>query len=373
MNKNSTESTASTFLAHANADDNGVLLERVDARRHKEDVIALYERNGNREFAARFDWYYREQGQETPISWTLRDGNGELYGVGSVTIRPMRYRKTRLRAGVAGNLLVDRRKGNYLAAVSLVRAMKSLVSVREIDVLLGIPNALSAPIFMRVDFKIIDRWTSHAFIQGSRNLLQNHFGWRGRLASPIVDLLAATKGVLSRKTNLGPANLHFVNMTDGDLNDLQMQFWAPPEKRFVISPSSQYLYWRFLRDPVNRHEVEAIVGLSGKPCGYVVVRYGADRSWISDCYVDNSQISELAAIYCRCHSEQTIGTSIWIAHLRSCALSSQLGSAGLMPTPASFGGYPDLPLVGFWLAEHPLAHEFSQPDSWDIYTGLNDV
>src|SRR5581483_962501 len=211
-------------------------VERVDIHQHKREVIALFERSGKPEFASRFDWYYHNDGHQ-PISWILRDCSGAIAGVSSVTPRSLCYGARSVRAGVAGNLLIDRQKAGYLGAISLVRAMKSLVTSGDLDVLLGIPNAMSEPIFARLEFTTVDRWITHAFVHHSGKLLQARFGWPGRIASPLVNLCAT---VLEKATyhRCLPTDIRIVDGTERDVADIPFHDWATPLGRFVTRPSS---------------------------------------------------------------------------------------------------------------------------------------
>ena|SRR5579863_7647235 len=349
------------------------MVEQVDARKNKNEILSLYERSGRPDMTQRFDWYYRNGGQEAPLSWGLRSRSGELCGLCSVSPRWLRYGQTTLRAGVAGNLLVDRGKGLYLDALSLVRAMKSAVTTGDIDILLGSPNHLSEPSFIRLNFTVIDRWTSHAWIHRSGGLLQAHFGWPGRIASPIVDFCAATHRFFSSTKNDERHGLRFFPIPEDRLDALSPEQWAPPEKQFTNYPSTDYLFWRFLRDPVNLCSISAIVSPSGKPCGYLAFRHDPHRLWIIDCNTDSREISQRTAITQFCLSKEARRKTIWIAHLSSAEWSSQLTSCGFIRVTQSVGGFPHVPLVGFWLPEHPLAGAFAQANAWSIFTGANDV
>ncbi len=347
-------------------------VERVDIYQHKPELIALFERSGRPEFASRFDWYYHDDGQK-PMSWVLRESGGAISGVCSVTLRSLRYGARSVRAGVAGNLLIDRGKGGYLGAISLVRAMKSLVTSHDIDVLLGIPNALSEPIFTRLEFTIIDRWITHAFVHHSGKLLQTRLGWPGTIARPLLDLCAAAVEKVTSPDSLQADSLRVVNVTERDFSEIPFHNWAVPEGRFVMCPSKDYLLTRFLKAPLSRYSFSILANSSGKACGCIVLRHGKDRSWIADCWVDFGQIDEVTAISQFCRSKHSTSNMVWIAHLRSAPLSKQLASHGFIRMAPALGGYPNLPLVGFWLAGHPLAYEFSQASSWGLFTGFNDV
>ena len=347
-------------------------MEKVDLRDFKSDVLALYEQNGKWEATRCFDWYYRDQGQQTPVSWILRDGTGHICGLCSVTPRVLRYGSTAIRAGVAGNLLIDHTKRPYMGALGLIRSMKQLVVSGELDVLLGIPNHLSEPMFLRLGFQVIDRWATHAFILKSCTLLQSHFGWLGMAVSPFVDFYAAAMRAANRKSKPSRDSFRVEDLAIDQLSTLRAEDWQVPACRIVQDVSEDYLRWRFLEDPIRRHTISSIIASSGKPCAYVVLRHYPERSWIVDCSVDHAQVDEATAISLVCEAKKA-RSSIWIAHLPSLSWSSQLTSHAFIHMRPSIGGYPDFPLVAFWLPTHALAQTFSRAESWRLFTGFNDV
>lgn len=347
-------------------------VERGDIRPHREEVIQLYERSGKTHFRSLFDWYYRSEGQETPTSWLLRNRQGRICGLCSVTIRVLQAGSSTVRAGVSGNLLVDRSNGMYHGALALVRSMKSLVTDGEIDILLGIPNRLAQPVFDRVGFQEIGRWQTHACLHRSRDLLRSRFGVAGTLASPLVDLGAAAHRAIAGWLHVPASGLKVRDLSEDELGKIPLQNWSTGD-RIVAHLSPDYLKWRYLRNPADRYALAGIVATTGELCGYLAIRRLPQRVWITDCGVDRQAISEADAIQCFCRDHRLSATTVWITHLRSSPLSTQLSSHGFIPVPASAGGYPDYRLVGYWRLEHPLNETFSRADHWNLFPGCNDV
>ncbi len=347
-------------------------VERGDARLHREEIIQLYERAGKTQFRSLFDWYYRSEGQQTPTSWMLRDRRGSICGLCSVTIRLLQFGNTMLRAGISGNLLVDRTNGMYHGALDLVRAMKSLVTDGEIDILLGIPNALAQPVFARVGFQEIGRWQTHACLHRSRDLLRSRFGVAGTLASPLVDFCAATRRAFAGWSHTPASRLNVREIAEDELGKIPFENWVRPGDRIEAHLAPDYLKWRYLRNPADRYALAGIEA-SGELCGYLTLRRLPRRVWITDCAVDRHRISEADAILGFCRDHRLSGSTAWITHLRSSSLSTQLSSYGFIPVPPSAGGYPDYRLVGFWRPDHPLSETFSREDGWNLFPGCNDV
>jgi len=348
-------------------------IERVDARDSRAEIVSLFERNGNSQFARQFDWYYRDRGQETPLSWVLRDRKGRVSGLCSVTIRGLRFGTMAVRAGVAGNLLVGRGSGTYLGAFSLVRALKSLVNEKEIDILLGIPNQLAHPVFSRLGFTTIDHWTTYAQISESRDLLSFNFGLLGRVASPLVDLAAAARRGLSHWGQAAFSRFRAIELSESELNKVRFEDWPSPHRRFLSASTGEYLKWRFLRTPSQEYSMVALVSPKYEVCGYLVLRCSPGRIWVADCGVDHRQLTEAAAILCFCHDRRALGSTVWVPTLTSDVLSSELSFCGFTRMPAQWGGYPDFSLLAYWRPDHSLAAAFAEPTSWKLFSGFNDV
>jgi hypothetical protein len=348
-------------------------IERVDARNFQTEIVALFAASGNPQFASQFDWYYRDRGQETPISWILRDRKGNVSGLCSVTLRSLRFGSTEVRAGIAGNLTMDPGRGMYLGAFSLVRAMKSLVDSNEIDVLIGVPNQLAQPVFSRLNFKVIDSWTTQVQVRKSWDLLKFHLGLAGGMASPFVDLYAGARRAISHWNEVESSNFQAIELSEGELSALRLEDWASPWERFVMNASSEYLKWRFLRDPLRQFSIIAVTNPKCEVCGYLVLRHMPGRIWVADCGVDHGRLSETSAILCLCRDPKLNDNTVWITSLRSSPLAAELEYYGLFRVRPSRGGYPDYPLVGYWRPDHPLASAFAQPTSWRLFPGSNDV
>lgn len=355
------------------ADEPGVDLEHGDARGHRDEILRLYERTGREDLVSQFDWYYRSEEQPAPTTWFLRSHTNQLCGIVSVSVRKMRWEGTPILAGVAGNLLIDRKQGLYYGASTLVSAMKSLVVQGDLDVLLGIPNDKAYPVFARAGFREVDRWATHASLYHSHDILPSDFRVMRILAIPFVGLAALTCRAIGKQMRTSVSGLAIRSMTEDELSGLPLETWLGRTSVISMSASVEYLKSRYLRCPGRAYSVVAVVDDQGRACGCLCLRHSPRRIWITDCFVDRTRISEATAVLALCGAWKPGDQTIWVAHLRSSEMSAQLSAAGLIPVSSRFGGYPDYPLVAFWKPEHPLGGVFSQPCSWQILPGFNDI
>jgi hypothetical protein len=353
-------------------DKSAITARRADPRQYREEIISLFERNGKKRFRQQFDWYYHEHGQPAPVSWLLWDTDGHVRGLCSVTVRQLRCGEHRICAGVAGNLLVDRNWSAYFGACALVRAAKSLVIRGELDILLGIPNHLARPVFERLHFQTIGRWTTHAQVIRSRELLQSRLKAGAGVAAPIADLVGAISriGTLIGEPRREARQIR--TLSAADLARLCPERW-PTGSRICLVADAEYIKWRFLREPVQPAEVVGISTPNERVCALIAVRRSAGRSWIVDCLTDEDELSQMEAILCYLRGRGRADGTVWVAALGGAPLSRNLWRHGFLPVPRSMGGYPDFPLVGFWRPDHPLASVFTEPTQWQLWPGFNDV
>jgi hypothetical protein len=360
-------------LQHAPTKEGSSLsIECVDARNYRNQIIELFESSGHLEFGAQFDWYYRERGQESPTTWLLRNRKSEICGLCSVTLRNLWYGNETLRAGVAGNLLVSRNSGIYHGAFALVRAMKSMVTSRQIDVLLGIPNDASRSIFERLGFQTIGRWVTHARITRSGALLRAQSEFPALLAAPVVDAYARVRRVLSAGERFRTPEFQVRELPEQELSCLLLKGWQH-SARIALHSTSEYLKGRFLDHPGKHFRIYVLYAGDAEACAYCVARTSRGRAWIIEADADRRRISEDQAVRVFCRKLSHDAGTVWVTNLLSDPLCRSLSSAGLMTIPPSLGGYPDYPLIGFWRPEHAFANAFCQTDSWHLFPGFNDV
>ena len=340
------------------------MLEKGDPRLYREEVIALFERHGNRRFRERFDCYYSNYGQDT--SWLLRSrGSGRLLGLCSVVPRKFRCGSAVLKGGVLGNLLVDRESRKTLGALNLVYAAKSLVIRKEIDVLLGITNSQSRQLALRLGFHFLGFWDIHVRVFRPSELLRFSFSRLASLLKPFLDWPA--RHIIPESTTR-TKDFPIMELRQNELSDIPIETWASSDGSIVAERSVAYLRWRFLKNPFRQCRVLGLVDpRSGKVCGHLVVTSGSGVVRIWDCCTDSRRLSEAQAILNLCRGWRQ-GSVFCIATLRSSTFSEELQHMGFVRFPYFSGG-----VVGFWRPDHPLAKQFNKTSAWNLFPGFKDV
>lgn len=355
-----------------------VVLDRCDPRAFRDDLVALFERNGDTGiFPTLFDWYYRDYGEGPPISWLIRSQKSGLpVGICSVSPRELRWPPGRLRAGVLGNLLVDRDHRKTLAAIELVRAAQALVSRNELDVLLGTPkNERVRQLVLRLGFAPLGAWDTCALIFRSRALLKPRLRWVGTALSPLVDVWAASKRLYATGGRRNYAKYQVRELEQADIESLDVSSWCAPDCRFTGQPSPAFLRWRFVDAPVRRYRV---LGLAEAPsstiCGYVIVTSESRRIRVWDCRTDAARLSESTALLTVAQHGRGNGDILSVSVLAASPVCSDLQGLGFVRCPSFWGLSGESPqLVGYWSPDHPLAKELAKPENWNLFVGFNDV
>jgi len=351
-----------------------VQVHRVDARCYKQQLSALFQRRQKPELLQQFDWYYRAEGQPTPISWVAQTADGYVCGLYSVTMRPLQYGGTTLHAGVMGNLIVEAGSRSTFAPFNLVRACKELIRNHDLDILLGIPNELAEPWLVKNGFRVLGYWDTWAQVFRCGEALQHRFGRPGRLGAPLLNLAAQMNRTFSEWTADRQSAFQAIFLNSTELDDLDIEHWATRPDSFAFAADPLFLRWRFLKSPMKHYDVVGIADSRTKRLqGYVVVESRPGRWLIWDCRTNTPQLSERDAILTFCRSKQAQASTISITQLSSAPLAQELSRHGFVRVPQRLGGYPRFPLIAFWSPDHPLAAAFPEIARCNIFPGFNDL
>jgi hypothetical protein len=349
-------------------------VERCDAREFRDEILSLFNRNGQQLPRQYFEWYYGRNGNNTVLSWALR-GTAEraIVGLCSVAPRTFRFGDEVVRAGVVGNLMVDK-DSRAIGGLALLRSVQSLVSNKQFDILLGMPT-LAPPrtLVLRMGFHNIAAWQTYGQTFRSRAALYARHGTAGAALSPIVDLIAALQRRFSSFPEGSAPNLTLQELTRDQVTRLAVESWPSLEGCFLADFSAAMLEVRFLLQPLENHRIIGVVHRQDNSfCGYLVVDCRRGRVVVCHCRTDPRVLSEADAILTLCRDGRRYGDTFGVITLRGSALSSVLKRAGFLPLPPKFGGSGHS-LLGFWRPDHPLAQCFGLPACWNVFPGFSDV
>jgi hypothetical protein len=349
-------------------------MERCDAREFRDEILALFNRNGQPLARQHFDWYYGHNGNSSVLSWVLR-GPAErpITGVCSVVPRNLRFGDEVVRAGVVGDLMVDPDRRPF-GAVTLARAVQSLVLNGQLDILLAMPATVPPRrLALRMGFRTIAAWQTHVQIFRSRAALSARHGAAGAALSPLVDLMAGLRRQFSAFNEASTAGLELEELTPDQVTRLPVESWQALDGSFLADFSAAMLEAHFLRQPRENYRVIGIVHRQDKSVrGHLVVDCQRGRVIVCHCRTDLRKLSEADAIFTLGREGRRYGETIGVDTLRGSRLSSVLERSGFISLPPRFGGSGHS-LLGFWRPDHPLAQYFGLPARWNVFPGINDL
>jgi hypothetical protein len=349
-------------------------VERCAAREFRDEILSLFERNGQQMPCQHFDWYYGHNSNATVLSWVLRgSADRAVVGLCSVVPRTFWFGERLVRVGVVGNLMVDK-DNRGIGGIALLRSVQSLVLNKQFDILLGTPT-LGPPmrLILRMGFRTIARWQTYVQIFRSRAALYARHATAGAALSPLVDLAAALRRRFSSFREGSMPNLMVEELTGDQVTHLPVESWPPLDGCFVADFSAAMLESRFLRQPLRNYQIIGIVDRQDNSIrGYLVGDSQRGRVIVCQCRTDVRMLSEAEAILTLCRYGRRYGGTLAVITLRGSVLSSLLERCGFMPLPPRFGGN-EYSLLGFWRPDHPLAQYFDRPACWNVFPGFNDV
>lgn len=352
-----------------------IVLEQGDGHRLRHELAALFNRckdKGSDRYRQVFDWYYRDNGGRTVRTWLLRAcGRGELVGACSVVPRTFLWSRQRLNIGVVGNFLVADEARRSFGALSLIRASLSMLSNGEVDILLGIPNANSAPVALRMGFRVLGKFARYVQVRRSRTRLHERLGWKGSCLSPVVNLWALS----GRRFSAASSAPHFdvIDLTRSAVLELPTADWTLPDQQFVQEASGEFLCWRFLDIPGESYRILGIMGAwCNAPCGCVVVKLEPGRVSVSHCQTDVRCLQPADAILNVWRHWHRDGDTFHVRPLGSSRLARDLPRLGFnrLPNFVQTGGRH---VVGAWRPDHPLANQLAEAKNWNLLPGFIDI
>lgn len=253
--------------------------------RVREDLYRLWTANLELETSAqdKFRWLYEDAPDPSETVFMLRakaeDGTTRAVGTNGIAVRRYHVAGRDARAGVIGDLAVDREHRGLLPALRLVRAVREFV-VPRFDVAYGFPNAKADGVMVRAGFRVLgkaQRWAR----------VLRHASYAGRLGeregvSPVLVRLAKIPMV----ARLGGAAVDVVKLSSGGGGTARaalryrLRYGARFDERFdalweaarrdydiIGARTSRFLAWRY-----PKCEVATLVRRDdGVMCAYAII------------------------------------------------------------------------------------------------------
>ncbi len=207
---------------------------------------------------ARLRWYYLD-GPAGPGRVMLLTNEDAVVGCEGIGVRSFACagRAEPMRVGLLGDLAVERAHRTLMPALTLLRAGR--IAAKEFAVHYGFPNAAAAPLYERLGYRklgTLTRWVRIVRHAGYLRRVVKH-ALLARVGGAVLDQ-ASQAGALIGRTIAGPyLKLESLADTDERLDRL----WQAAHRQWgmIGRRDAAFVRWRFLRAPVSRCELVALI------------------------------------------------------------------------------------------------------------------
>jgi hypothetical protein len=292
-------------------------VERVDPKTVASDLHRVWAENLNIEGgdpAFKHAWLYRDAPDPSPTVFLLRpEGNGApVVGTAGIGIRRIVVGDRELRAGLLGDLAVDRDHRSVLPALMLVREVKGW-AMAQLDLAYGFPNHAAEGVFKRVGYQKLG--TIARYVRVLR-----HAGYMDRIGDAELSRLPSAVRPLAHAALARPAvagviakgvDAAMLVRGGGDLlraaRRLKLEWPAEVDGRIdrlwsaarhdydvIAARSARFVSWRFFRAAGAATRALALaVDRSGEPQAYAVIEFGGDVAHFRDLFGHRPAVAAL--------------------------------------------------------------------------------
>lgn len=335
--------------------------EEFDPREEKDAIIELFARNGLPEIRELFDWYY--SWPET-TSWVLRAPDRQPIGMCSVQQRGLGFGEIELRAGILGNIVVDRDHRTGLAFAQLLRAVQHHADSSQVDLIVGRPGESALGLASHLGFRRIGQLQGMVRFKRVPEQLRGILGLFGRVLAPVADAwLSGLHRRRCRAQDVPPSR--WIGKDEVTWEDVRR--WRYPSSMLTSIISPQVLMHRRHKGHGSASVAIGIPAADSSLRGLIIADVRGSEARILECQVDGDFCSPAKAIgRAACLLLDRVHV-VRLDCLKGSDLARTLGAEGFFARPE------EARLAGYWRPDHPLASEFAMDGPWAVLGGFNDV
>lgn len=263
--------------------------------------------------AVKHAWLYRDAPDPSPTVFMLHaDGANGVVGTAGVGIRRIAVGGRELRAGLHGDLAVDRDHRSVMPALMLLREAKAW-ALAQLDLAYGFPNRAAEGVFKRVGYQRLGtivryarvlRYAGYMDRVGDAELARLPSAVRplaqAALARPMTAALIA-RGVDAAMLVRGGGDLvraarRLKVEWPTEVDDRLDRLWADArgDHDVVTARTARFLDWRFFRGAGAAHRALALaVDRGGAPQAYAVIERQGDTAHMRDLFGHRASVGPL--------------------------------------------------------------------------------
>lgn len=255
---------------------------QADIKKHKADIISLWNRNFREIKEARYPWIYEKNPSGLPICYLLKhDDTNSVVGLISLFPRSIYIKGKNVQAYICGDLVVDKKHRTFGPALFLFKAAISKCE-EESSILISFPNKISEVVSLRAGFKILGELIHMTQVLRTYPYVMRYvnFPFLARAISYLLDLFYYCLNNFFRKIP-NSTHVEILEFADNIFDDFGKKIVNDFSLKGEVS--STHLNWRFHESPYNYHKI-FVVSLKDRKniIGYIVFYVVEKRVQIVD-------------------------------------------------------------------------------------------
>ena len=192
-----------------------------------------------------------------PATWffAFEQNRGDLVGMISLTPRELMANGCKIRAGILGDIVVDKKHRVFSPALNLVKKALNAMDSINLSLIYSIPNPQAAKVLTRSGLHIIGQ-----FLHLVRPIDFHYYQKKyiKQLSSIILsNALDSVLKILSRDTYSSDSDIQEQKTIDERFNTLWKNYRIPPEVIIGVR-STEYVQWKFIDNPLSDFHLIAI-------------------------------------------------------------------------------------------------------------------
>lgn len=274
----------SAYGVRVNGTRMSYIIIKADLKKDKEIIMSLCTNNLSEMTEKRYSWKYENNPYGPAECWLVKHTEqNTIIGTAALFPRGMIIQGEFKRAGIAGDFAISKNYRSLGPALLLQKKVVTGFRDSNFDILYGVPNSQSAPVLIRIGYKVIGNnvWMSKPI--KSYNFLRYYISSSItlKILSKPVDVIIK---YLSRESYYKkPETFTFEVITSFDkrFDDL----WEKVSDKYTIigERKSHYLNWKFLQNPCKNYDIFALTQKkTNELLGYIVSHTTENRALIVD-------------------------------------------------------------------------------------------
>jgi len=344
-----------------------ISIRQVDPAAERERILAVLAANLPAAAAAeRFDWLYLSNPDGPALVWLAEHETGAPVGTSAAHPRRMYVGSERMYALNLGDFAVDRSQRSLGPALRLLRATLAPVCDRTYAFSYDFGSASMHAVYRRMRVHALgcsERWMQPIAMRRLRRGPPGA-GWLAAVAGGAVDALwHARRSIHGRVKGL---RLDVLAAECGEEFDA-LDARVARERRVGGVRDATYLTWRYLRNPVWKHEI-LCARADGRLVGYAVLRFTTpDTVSIVDMQGEHIRVCRMLLSGAARRAAARNAAALDVEVLAGSEAARLIRRLGFIRRESADG-----PVV-FWPPDGPRAAELEAAENWWLIGGDRDA